>query len=106
MYVLAVVTRSLWPTSSPIWPHGIPAKCGARRALKSWGENEGTPAAVQERAIAVLNRSPPTPWKTGRSGMRSSRATRPVTASPQVRRSISPIRMPVGSRTRAGSRNG
>jgi hypothetical protein len=46
--------RSSWPTSSPIRAQGIPPRCRSetRRWRKSWGENEGTPAAVQARASA------------------------------------------------------
>ena len=75
----AVVMRSSWPTSSPIRAHGIPPRWSSdtRRCRRSCGENCGTPAAVQARVIAVRKRSPPKPWKTGRSGMRSSRATSP-----------------------------
>jgi hypothetical protein len=69
VYVRAVVIRSSWPTSSPIRAHGIPPRWSrlTRRCLRSCGENEGTPLVVQARAIAVRKRSPPKPWKTGRS---------------------------------------
>jgi hypothetical protein len=41
----------------------------------------GAPAALHAFAIAVLNLSAPKPWKTGRSGTRSSRGTSAMTAS-------------------------
>ena len=43
---------------------------------------EGRHAGRRARSVtAVRKRSPPKPWKTGRSGVRSSRATSAITAS-------------------------
>jgi hypothetical protein len=58
-----------------------PRKRLMRRCRRSCGENVGTPAARQARAIAVRNLSAPKPWKTRRSATRPSRATSAVTAS-------------------------
>ena len=52
-----------------------------RRCRRSCGENAGVPAAVHARVTAVRKRSPPKPWNTLRSGVRSSRATSSRTAS-------------------------
>ncbi len=46
-----------------------------RRCRRSCGENEGTPPAVHALVTAVRNLSPPNPWNTFRSGVRSSRGT-------------------------------
>src|SRR5438067_895889 len=72
---------------SPIRAHGTPARCRSeiRRCRRSCGENDGTPAAVHARAIAVRRRSAVTPWKTRRSGMRSSRGTRSSEATRPLR---------------------
>jgi hypothetical protein len=76
--VFAVTATFRWPTSSPIRAHGTPRRCSSeiRRWRRSWGENAGTPAAVQ-RAIAVRKRSPPKPGNTRRWGVRSSRVRAP-----------------------------
>jgi hypothetical protein len=56
VYVLAVVTRSSWPTSSPILAHGIPARCNApvTQVVRRERRNTGCSARARDRRAEAL----------------------------------------------------